>query len=72
MFYYMVNVSGKHGYSFMVSSEFDDLTDKQVLSAAEEYGLFDDAEDVLGATVFQTDDEYDISHFEDIGITNID
>ena len=65
--YYMINVEGKNGYSFMVSSKRDDLLSCQVLAGAQELGLFQDEDDEIGANVVVIDNEDDINHFKECG-----
>lgn len=50
--YWLINVSGRHGYSMMVHGEIDD--DYEAIEAASEANLFNDAEEAS---------EYDIKHF---------
>ena len=59
--YYLVNVSGKHSYSFMVKTIFKDELD--ILRMCSEMRLFDDEEDVNYASVSEAD-KYDLEHFD--------
>ena len=56
-----MNVSGKHGYSFMVKTIFKDESD--ILRMCSEMRLFDDEEDVNYASVSEAD-KHDLEHFD--------
>ena len=60
-FYYKVDVSGRHGYSFMVKTD-GELPDDTIIYLCEGRGLFQDAEDAEYATVddLVTDREIEI------------
>lgn len=69
-FYYMVNVTGKYGYSFMVHSKYC-LNENEVLELSRE--LFENTEDLHYASVDDCVTEYDVAHFEEIScLFNID
>ena len=59
--YYLVNVSGKHEYSFMVKTVLEDESD--ILRKCSEMRLFDDEEDVAYASVSEAD-KSDLEHFD--------
>lgn len=59
--YFLINVTGHHGYSFMVLCGAKD-EDEAIELAAEE-NLFEDEEDVEYATCEEAS-EYDIIHFK--------
>ena len=59
--YYLVNVSGKHEYSFMVKTVLEDESD--ILKKCSEMRLFDDEEDVAYASVSEAD-KTDLEHFD--------
>lgn len=61
-FYYMVNVTGKYGYSFMVYSKYC-LNENEVLELSRE--LFENTEDLHYASVDDCVTEYDVAHFEE-------
>lgn len=60
--FYLVNVSGKHGYSFMVKTILEDESD--ILTKCSEMELFNDEEDVTYASVSEAD-KYDQEHFKE-------
>jgi hypothetical protein len=69
--YLMVNVIGTNGYSFMVTTKYDDTDDLDVLDSCFYKGLFQDSHDIKSAVVERMVDEHDLKFFE--GITyNID
>lgn len=59
--YYLVNVSRKYRYSFMVKTIFKDESD--ILRMCSEMRLFDDEEDVNYASVSEAD-QYDLELFD--------
>lgn len=59
--FYLVNVPGKHGYSFMVNTALEDESD--ILEKCFEKDLFNDKEDATYASVSEAD-EYDQEFFE--------
>lgn len=59
--FYLVNVPGKYGYSFMVNTALEDESD--ILTKCSEKELFNDDEDVNYASVSEAD-EYDQEIFE--------
>ena len=59
--FYLVNVRGRHGYSFMVNTALEDESD--ILTKCSEKELFNDDEDVNYASVSEAD-EYDQEFFE--------
>lgn len=60
--FYLVNVSGKNGYSFMVKTEMEDESD--ILEKCSELDLFDCEEDSNYAFVSEAD-KYDQEHFKE-------
>ena len=60
--FYLVNVPGKHGYSFMVKTVLEDESD--ILEKCSEMKLFNDEEDVFRASVSEAD-KYDQEHFKE-------
>lgn len=63
-YYYKIDVPGKHGYSFMITS--NDVLDKsEILDKALAKGLFQDEIDVDYAVVDDLISDYDIEHFKD-------
>lgn len=60
--FYLVNVPGKHGYSFMVKTSLEDESD--ILEKCSEKELFNDDEDVNYASVSEAD-EYDQEFFKE-------
>ena len=52
--FYLVNVPGKHGYSFMVNTALEDESD--ILTKCSEKELFNDEEDVNYASVSEADE----------------
>ena len=63
-FYYKVDVLGKNGYSFMLSSN-EELTEDDVFDVALENNLFEDDKDVGIAIIDDLVTEYDIKAFGD-------
>lgn len=65
MKHYMVNVPGRHGYSFMLASERD-LTDEEIINISlDELDLFEDPEnDPDYAMVERFVTEEDVEHFK--------
>ena len=63
-YYYKIDVPGKHGYSFMITS--NDVLDKsEILDKALAKGLFQDEIDVDYAVVDDLISDYDIGNFKD-------
>lgn len=60
--FYLVNVPGKHGYSFMVKTILEDESD--ILTKCYEMELFNDEDDVTYASVSEAD-KYDQEHFKE-------
>ena len=60
--FYLVNVPGKYGYSFMVNTALEDESD--ILTKCFEMNLFNDEDDVNYASVSEAD-EYDQEHFKE-------
>lgn len=60
--FYLVNVPGQHGYSFMVKTVLEDELD--ILTKCFEMNLFNDEDDVNYASVSEAD-EYDQEHFKE-------
>lgn len=63
-FYYKVDVLGRNGYSFMLSSN-EELTEDDVFDVALENNLFEDDKDVGIAIVDDLVSDYDIKAFGD-------
>lgn len=63
-FYYKVDVLGKNGYSFMLSSN-EELTEDDVFDVALENNLFEDEKDADIAIVDDLVTKYDIKAFKD-------
>lgn len=60
--FYLVNVPGKNGYSFMVKTTLEDEFD--ILEKCSELDLFNDEEDAIYASVSEAD-KYDQEHFKE-------
>ena len=58
--YWLINVSGRHGYSVMIHGEIGD--DYEAIEATSEANLFNDEEDADYATAEEAS-EYDIKRF---------
>ena len=65
MHYFIINVPGKHGYSFMVCGEFNNEDD--AIEHAASAGLFEDEMDIDYAEADDLVDEYDIKSFKESG-----
>lgn len=63
-YYYKIDVLGKHGYSFMISSN-DVLDEYEVLAKALAKGLFQNEFDANYAIVDDLINDYDIENFKD-------
>lgn len=63
-FYYKVDVSGKNGYSFMISTT-QELMEDEVIRVSQDYELFLDEEDINYAVVDDLVTDYDIKAFGD-------
>lgn len=63
-YYYKIDVLGKHGYSFMVSSN-DVLDEVEILAKALAKGLFQNEFDANYAIVDDLINDYDIENFKD-------
>lgn len=61
--YYMVNISGHYGYSFMIEST-EELTELEVIDIASERDLFNDITDRHYAIVDDLVTDTDIEHFK--------
>ena len=61
--YYKIDVMGRNGYSFMVSSN-NELDEGEVLDKAFEEGLFNDEYDIDYAVVDDLVSQYDIDNFK--------
>ena len=59
--YFLINVTGRNGYSFMVFCGAKD--EEEAIELAAEENLFDDDEDAEYATCEEAS-EYDIDHFK--------
>ena len=69
--YIMVNVLGHNGYSFMVTTKYNDMNESDILDSCADKDLFQDASDIENAEIETMVDEHDVKFFE--GITyNID
>lgn len=62
--YWLINVVGNHGYSFMVCGELED--EDEAIDAAFDEDLFESADDANYATAEEAD-ENDIKHFTEGG-----
>jgi hypothetical protein len=62
-YYYKIDVPGRYGYSFMVTSN-NELDKIQILNKALIQGLFDDDIDARHATIVNTINDYDIENFK--------
>lgn len=65
MNYFKIDVIGVNGYSFMITSSDNNITDEQIIDDAAEQGLFDDVSDRFAAQVDRLVDEMDIEFFKD-------
>lgn len=63
-YYYKIDILGKHGYSFMVSSN-DVLDEGEVLDKVLAKELFQDENDANYAVVDSLISDYDIENFKD-------
>jgi hypothetical protein len=64
--YFLVNViTRKNGYSFMVTSQYDNLTDEEIIDLCVKKDLFAEKEDYEFAEIDTLIDEYDINAFEE-------
>ena len=63
--YFMVNVPGKYGYSFMVTTENDNMSELEILNACLAKDLFEEATDFEIAEINRDVFEDDIEHFKD-------
>ena len=71
--YVMVNVPGKYGYSFMVTTKDDNLSEQGILTACLNKDLFEAEEDIERASIDRDVSEEDIRFFKSGGCThNID
>ena len=61
--YVMINVFGKDGYSFMVTTSNENVFEDDVLNACQEKNLFSDVEDIYLATIETMVDEKDVEFF---------
>lgn len=64
--YLLVNVFGKHGYSFMVYGPYTENEESKVIDICLEKDLFQDEEDAECANVVQAD-ENDVKAFMGFG-----
>ena len=69
--YIMVNVIGKDGYSFMVSTTEEIIIEDNILDSCQEKDLFLDVDDIHRATIEENISEEDIKMFKHC-IFNID
>lgn len=65
--YFLINVLGKHGYSFMVHAAVKD--EDEAIELAAENGLFEAEGDADYATAEEASD-YDVKHFEKANMIN--
>ena len=64
MNYFMVNVSGRNGYSFMVTTTDNNIDDSEVISRCQDKELFYNTEDAYYAEVDDLVTDYDKKAFE--------
>ena len=62
--YFLVNVPGKYGYSFMVRTEMTEDDEEDILDACLEQDLFNDEEDRDVASISEADED-DQKFFDD-------
>lgn len=62
--YIMVNVSGKYGYSFMVTTKYDNMSEQEILNACLINDLFQEETDAEIASIDTDVYEDDIRHFK--------
>jgi len=67
MNYWLINVSGSNGYSFLVKCNAED--DYEAIKMAERANLFEDEEDAMYA-VAEEATKRDIEHFKANGLIN--
>lgn len=65
--YFLINVLGKHGYSFMTYADVKD--EEEAIDLAADNGLFNEENDAEYATAEEASD-YDIEHFKKINLIN--
>ncbi len=65
--YLLVNVFGKHGYSFMVYGAYTENDESEVIDICLEKELFQDSEDAEYANVVAADDN-DVKAFNGFGL----
>lgn len=63
--YIMVNVPGKYGYSFMVATKDDNMSEQEILNACLVKDLFQEETDVEIASIDRDVFDDDIRHFKD-------
>jgi len=63
--YIMVNVPGKYGYSFMVTTKYANMSEQEILNACLANDLFEQETDVEIASIDTDVYEDDIRHFKD-------
>lgn len=63
--YFMVNVPGKYGYSFMVTTKYANMSEQEILNACLANDLFEQETDVEIASIDTEVYEDDIRHFKD-------
>lgn len=66
-FYYKIDVMGRNGYSFMISTDVELSDPNYAIDIALDYNLFEDNEDANYAEVDDLVSQYDITHFESCG-----
>lgn len=62
--YIIVNVFGKDGYSFMVTTSEPIIIEDNILNACQEKNLFEDEDDIFCSTIETMVDEKDIEFFK--------
>lgn len=63
--YVMVNVFGKNGYSFMVTTSEPIIIEENILNACAEKNLFEDEDDIYSSSIETMVDEKDIEFFKE-------
>lgn len=61
LFYFMVNVLGQYGYSFMVTTQNENISDRAIIKQCSQKELFQDETDRDYAVVDDFVTEYDIN-----------
>ena len=63
--YIMVNVFGKNGYSFMITTSESIIIEENILNACAEKNLFEDKDDIYSSSIETMVNENDIQFFKD-------